>query len=83
MNFVCWRVDSAYREPIALAPILHKRLRDRALVATIAYSWVRDSEVLKDPNDPRRTGLRWFHIDFDGGWRRFLEMTRFAIDLAY
>lgn len=67
MNFVRRRVDSAYREPIAPTPILHKRLRDRALVATIAYSGVRGGEVLKDPNDPRRTGLRWSHIDFEEG----------------
>ena len=67
VNFVRRRVDSAYRDPIAPTPILHKRLRDRALVAAIAYSGVRGGEVLKDPNDPRRTGLRWSHIDFDEG----------------
>ncbi|NUB93989.1 phage integrase SAM-like domain-containing protein [Haloterrigena sp. SYSU A121-1] len=67
MDFVRRRVDSAYQDPIAPTPILHKRLRDRALVATIAYSGVRGGEVLKDPNDSRRTGLRWSHVDFEEG----------------
>lgn len=33
--------------------------RDRALVALLAYSGVRGAEVLRDPNDDRRDGVRW------------------------
>lgn len=67
LEFVRRRVDSAYREPIAPTQILHKRLRDRTLVAMIAYSGVRGGEVLKDPNDERRTGLRWNDVDLEEG----------------
>lgn len=67
LKFVRRRADSAFRDPIAPAPVLHKRLRDRALVATIAYSGVRGGELLNDPNDPRRTGLQWEDIDLHEG----------------
>ncbi|WP_247005068.1 site-specific integrase [Halosolutus gelatinilyticus] len=67
VDFVRRRVDSAYQDPIAPTPILHKRLRDRALVATIAYSGVRGGEVLNDPNDPRRSGLTWNDVDLKEG----------------
>ena len=67
LEYVRRRVDSAYREPIAPTPILHQRLRDRALVATIAYSGVRGGEVLKDPADDRRRGLRWADVDLEDG----------------
>ncbi|RKD88874.1 site-specific integrase [Halopiger aswanensis] len=67
LEFVRRRVDSAYREPVAPTPILHKRLRDRAFVATIAYSGVRGGEIVKDPNDPRRTGISWTDVDLEAG----------------
>ncbi|GAB3673004.1 tyrosine-type recombinase/integrase [Halopiger thermotolerans] len=67
LEFVRRRVDSAYQEPVAPTPILHKRLRDRAFVATIAYSGVRGGEIVKDPNDPRRTGIRWTDVDLEAG----------------
>jgi integrase len=44
-----------------------KELRDRALAALLAYSGVRGGEVLRDPNDTRRNGLRWQEIDLDAG----------------
>ena len=67
VDFVRRRVDSAYQDPIAPTPILHKRLRDRAFVATIAYSGVRGGEIVKDPNDSRRTGLRWSDVNLEDG----------------
>lgn len=67
LDYVRRRVDSAYRDPIAPISVRHKRLRDRALVAAIAYSGVRGGEILKDPNDSRRTGLRWADVDLEGG----------------
>ncbi|MDQ2052153.1 site-specific integrase [Natronolimnohabitans sp. A-GB9] len=80
VDWVHNRVESADRAPIAPTPILHKRLRDRALVATIAYSGVRGGEVLRDPNDPRRTGLQWADVDFDEGiaWIRGKNQDREA-----
>jgi integrase len=44
-----------------------KELRDRALAALLAYSGVRGGEVLRDPNDERRSGLRWRDVDLDAG----------------
>jgi integrase len=44
-----------------------KETRDRAFVATIAYAGVRGGEVIRDPNDDRRQGVRWSDIDFENG----------------
>lgn len=41
--------------------------RDRAFVATIAYAGVRGGEIVRDPNDARREGVRWRDVDLDGG----------------
>lgn len=42
-----------------------KETRDRAFVATIAYTGVRGGEVVGDPNDDRRQGVRWHDLDLD------------------
>jgi integrase len=44
-----------------------KAARDRALVFVLAYSAVRVGELLRDPNDPRRRGVRWEDIDLEDG----------------
>ena len=44
-----------------------KKLRDRALASLLAYSGVRGGEVLRDPNDKRRSGIRWRDIDLETG----------------
>jgi integrase len=44
-----------------------KAARDRALVFIIAYTAVRVGEVLRDPNDPRRRGVRWEEISLEDG----------------
>ena len=44
-----------------------KELRDRAFAALLAYSGVRGGEILRDPNDRRRSGLRWRDVDLDAG----------------
>lgn len=41
--------------------------RDRALVFVIAYTAVRVGELLRDPNDPRRRGVRWEDLSLDDG----------------
>jgi integrase len=41
--------------------------RDRALVFVLAYSAVRVGELLRDPNDPRRRGVRWEDVDLEDG----------------
>jgi len=44
-----------------------KELRDRALAALLAYSGVRGGEILRDPNDKRRSGICWRDVDLDAG----------------
>ncbi|RQG94569.1 tyrosine-type recombinase/integrase [Natrarchaeobius chitinivorans] len=42
-----------------------EELRDRALVYVLAYSGVRGGEILSDPRDDRRNGLRWGDVDLE------------------
>jgi integrase len=44
-----------------------KATRDRALVYLIAYTAVRVGELLRDPDDPRRRGVRWEDLNLDDG----------------
>ena len=44
-----------------------KAARDRALVVLLAYTAVRVGELLRDPDDPRRRGVRWEDIDLEDG----------------
>jgi len=44
-----------------------KATRDRALVFVLAYTAVRVGELLRDPDDPRRRGVRWEEIDLEEG----------------
>ena len=44
-----------------------KAARNRALVVVLAYTVVRVSELLHDPDDPRRRGVRWEDIDLEDG----------------
>jgi integrase len=44
-----------------------KETRDRAFVATIAYAGVRGGEIVRDPNDDRRQGVRWSDVDLTNG----------------
>ena len=44
-----------------------KETRDRAFVATIAYTGVRGGEVVRDPNDDRRQGVRWSDLNLENG----------------
>ena len=44
-----------------------RAVRDRALVFVLAYTAVRVGELLRDPNDPRRRGVRWEDISLDEG----------------
>ncbi|QFU84822.1 tyrosine-type recombinase/integrase [Natronorubrum aibiense] len=42
-----------------------EELRDRALSYVLAYSGVRGGEILADPRDERRNGLRWQDVDLE------------------
>lgn len=42
-----------------------EELRDRALAYVFAYSGVRGGEILSDPRDDRRNGLRWSDVDLE------------------
>jgi integrase len=44
-----------------------KEARDRSFVATIAYAGVRGGEVVRDPNDDRRQGVRWSDVNLNTG----------------
>jgi len=44
-----------------------KAARDRAFVVVLAYTAVRVGELLRDPDDPRRRGVRWEDIDLEDG----------------
>jgi len=44
-----------------------KSARDRALVFVLAYTAVRVGELLRDPNDPRRRGVRWEDLSLEDG----------------
>ncbi|WP_418286918.1 phage integrase SAM-like domain-containing protein [Halorubrum sp. DTA46] len=44
-----------------------KAARDRALVFVLAYTAVRVGELVRDPNDPRRRGVRWEDLSLDDG----------------
>jgi integrase len=44
-----------------------KAARDRTLVVVLAYTAVRVGELLQDPDDPRRRGVRWEDIDLEDG----------------
>ena len=44
-----------------------KATRDRALVFVLAYTAVRVGELLRDPDDPRRRGVRWDEISLEDG----------------
>lgn len=51
-------------------------VRDRALIAVIAYSGVRGGEVLRDPRDEHRRGLRWSDVDLEDGTLRVLGKSQ-------
>jgi integrase len=44
-----------------------KAARDRALVFVLAYTAVRVGELLRDPDDPRRRGVRWEEVNLEDG----------------
>jgi len=61
-------VDERAREAIdADGTDAFEEVRDRALVAMLAYSGVRGAEVLADYRDDRRNGLRWHSADLENG----------------
>ncbi|SIS13127.1 Site-specific recombinase XerD [Natronorubrum thiooxidans] len=49
-----------------------EELRDRALVYVLAYSGVRGGEILADPRDDRRSGLRWQDVDLENNQLKIL-----------
>lgn len=44
-----------------------QKARDRALVYLVAYTAVRIGELLRDPDDPRRRGVRWGELNLEDG----------------
>ncbi|ESP90051.1 tyrosine-type recombinase/integrase [Candidatus Halobonum tyrrellensis] len=62
-----WRaddaVDAGWMDPA-------RAMRDRALVAVLAYSGARGAELFRDPQNERRHGLRWRNVDLETGTLR-------------
>ena len=50
--------------------------RDRALVYLISFSGARSAEILRDPSDDRRNGIRWNDVDFKGNSIRVLGQSQ-------
>ena len=69
LSYADRRVDEALEEK-GLDAI--EELRDRALVYVLAYSGVRGGEVLSDPRDDRRDGLRWADVHLEDGYLTIL-----------
>jgi integrase len=65
LSYADQRVDEALDEQgfDAVEP-----LRDRALAYVLAYSGVRGGEILSDPRDERRDGLRWSDVTLEDGY---------------
>ena len=64
IRWMDWRTEDAldhgWLEP-------DRATRDRALVAVLAYSGARGAEIFRDPQNTRRSGLRWRDVDLDEG----------------
>lgn len=58
-------------------------LRDRALAYVLAYSGVRGGEILQDPRDDRRAGLRWIDVEIEANRATVLgkDQQREAVQL--
>ncbi|QCC60038.1 site-specific integrase [Natrinema thermotolerans] len=52
------------------------RLREYAMVAVLAHSTVRGSELFRVPDDDRRTGATWDDVDFYTGTIRVLGKSQ-------
>lgn len=59
-----------------------KPYRDRALISLIAYSAVRGAEVLRDPQDPRRDGVRWADLSLDDNSFEVLRKRQVRTDAS-
>ncbi|OLZ40472.1 recombinase XerD [Natrinema saccharevitans] len=53
-----------------------RRLREYAMVAVLAHSTVRGSELFRVPDDDRRTGATWDDVDFYTGTIRVLGKSQ-------
>ncbi len=53
-----------------------KRLREYAMVAMLAHSGIRGSELFRVPEDDRRTGATWDDVDFYTGTIRVLGKSQ-------
>lgn len=77
------RLETAVRErALEAATGLHdhdarcNRLREYAMVALLAHSSVRGSELFRVPDDERRTGATWEDVDFYTGTIRVLGKSQ-------
>ncbi|MDF9747873.1 tyrosine-type recombinase/integrase [Natrinema salsiterrestre] len=62
-------VDEQAREAIdADGMDAFEQVRNRALLAVLAYTGVRGAELLADSRDSRRNGIRWGDVDLEDGY---------------
>ena len=73
VRWMDWRSDDALDHGW-LDPA--RATRDRALVAALAYSGARGAELFRDPQNDRRQGLRWRHVDLEEGTLRVYGKTQ-------
>ncbi|MFC7138131.1 tyrosine-type recombinase/integrase [Halobaculum litoreum] len=73
VRWMDWRTEDAL-EAGWLDPA--RATRDRALVAVLAYSGARGAELFRDPQNERRQGLRWRHVDLEEGTLRVYGKTQ-------
>jgi len=64
VRWVDWRAEDALDHGWLEAD---RATRDRALVATLAYSGARGAELFRDPQNERRRGLRWCDVNLEDG----------------
>ena len=67
VRWMDWRTEDALDHGWLEAD---RATRDRALVATLAYSGARGAEIFRDSQNPRRNGLRWRDVDLQEGTLR-------------
>lgn len=68
------RADRAFDADSDVDPVGAQR--DRALAYLLAFSGVRIGEIVRDPQDDRKNGLRWDHVNLERGVMRVFGKTR-------
>jgi len=74
LRYVDDRTDRAFDEDSDVDPV--QAQRDRALAYLLAFSGARIGEIVRDPRDHRKNGLRWDDVDLERGVMQVFGKTR-------